>query len=272
MGATPSQSVKIKMFMPDERISLDGGYLEPFAGLEVAGEMVWLPLGRFYVTDVTTADDYKTVEITAYDKMNSLEETYVPNPAKVPETTYYLYTYTCSGSETQGQAYFFTANNATHQFEMPAVSEGAMLVFDSFDSKLHLDAFDGQEITLVSGSSGINLSEYCVEDAYYSAYVNDVIEDIAAQAAFGVGTDISSCSYRIDAYKSTYTYRQMIGYIAGLLGRNAAFSRDNTLIFRWYETAEDENGVDVVITDDIEYLDGLRKHPTSLCHSSSGTS
>jgi hypothetical protein len=78
MGATPSQSVKIKMFMPDERISLDGGYLEPFAGLEVAGEMVWLPLGRFYVTDVTTADDYKTVEITAYDKMNSLEETYVP--------------------------------------------------------------------------------------------------------------------------------------------------------------------------------------------------
>jgi hypothetical protein len=142
---------------------------------------------------------------------------------------------------------------------MPAVSEGAMLVFDSFDSKLHLDAFDGQEITLVSGSSGINLSEYFVEDAYYSAYVNDVIEDIAAQASFGVGTDISSCSYRIDAYKSTYTYRQMIGYIAGLLGRNAAFSRDNTLIFRWYETAEDENGVDVVITDDIEYLDGFEK-------------
>lgn len=259
MGATPSQSVKIKMYMPDEKIPLDGGYLEPFAGLEVAGETVWLPLGRFYVSDVTTADDYKTVEITAYDKMNSLEETYVPNPAKAPDTTYYLYTYTCGGGEIQGQAYFFTANNATHQFEMPAVGEGTALVFDSFDSKLHLDAFDGQEITLVSGSSGINLTEYFIGEAYHSAYINDVLEDIAAQASFEADTDISPFAYRIDVYKNAYTYRQMIGYIAGLLGKNAVFNRNNALVLRWYEYAEDENGVDVVITEDIEYLDGFEK-------------
>lgn len=259
MGATPSNSIKIKMYMPSEKIPLEGGYLEPSAGIDIGNETVYLPLGMFYVTDVTTADNYKTVEITAYDKMSSLNDTYVPDNAKAPNTPYDTYTYTCAGTEVQGQPYFFTADSATYQFEMPAVSDGEMLVFDTFDAKLHINDLDGEEIALASGSVGTNLTEFFVKEAYRSAYVADVFDDIKTQASISSDADFSEYDYRIDVYKNTYTYKEMIGYIAGLTGKNAVFDRDNKLAFRWYETAKDENGSSVAITNDMEYMDGFER-------------
>ncbi len=74
LGSAFSQSFELTMRMPEETIPLTGAYFTA----EAAFGTEWVSLGTFYVSTVSTNDDYKTVSITATDRMALLTDSYTP--------------------------------------------------------------------------------------------------------------------------------------------------------------------------------------------------
>ena len=75
IGAAFSQSFEINMRMPTSGASLKGAHLIPEASFNGSE---WARLGKFFVSSVSTSDNYKTVSVTAVDKMALLTEQYTP--------------------------------------------------------------------------------------------------------------------------------------------------------------------------------------------------
>ncbi len=164
IGETCANSLTLKLLFNSE-MSLAGANILPYVSYD--GEE-WCPLGSFFVSSVETSDNYTTVDITAYDLMAYLNETYAGTAATCAEVISYL-----------AQKYSFSV--ADTDFPTEAV------------------------ITSVE------------------------------------------C-----------TCREMIGYVAGLMGRNARFNRDGKLEFLWYYQLDtvygDVNLDDEINSADIEYI------------------
>ena len=73
----------------------------------------------------------------------------------------------------------------------------------------------------------------------FPATLEDVLVDTAAQC--GIELDANGYagyeSLVIEGVKDPYTCRQMFGFIAGMMGRNAYITRDRKLSFRWFTDA-----------------------------------
>lgn len=82
IGAAFSQSFEMNMRMPTSGTLLKGAYLVPEASFN--GDE-WVKLGKFHVSSVSTSDNYKTVAITAVDRMALLTEQYTPK-VNIPTT------------------------------------------------------------------------------------------------------------------------------------------------------------------------------------------
>ena len=161
IGSTCSNKVTINMYMPEETIPLSNGWVETFVGIPSE-----CPLGKFYITDVVTKDKYKTVTITAYDKMCHLSKTY---------------------------------------------------------------------------SSTLT----------FPAKVKAVVEDIASQNGFSIDSSVVFPDYTVDAIEATE--REMLGYCAGLMGKNAKFNRDGKLTFVWF------TDTDMDIPLEAQYQNGFKE-------------
>ena len=77
MGATISSKLVMKIKMPDFPLLLTGNSVQP----EIAcyGVDEWIPLGKFYITEAVSNDDFKTTfTITAYDDFSKTESVYEP--------------------------------------------------------------------------------------------------------------------------------------------------------------------------------------------------
>ena len=180
IGDACSNMAVLEMFMPKIPIDLDNSTFEVSVGLktveipqgDTAEESIWeyCPMGKFYVTEVETEDNYKTVKITAYDAMSRMNVAYEP---------------------------------------------------------LSVTAFP--------------------------ASIRDVAEDIASKNNMSVVTDYFP-EYRIGFMECTE--REMVGYIAGLLGCNAAIDREGNLDFRWYKEK------DFLLDSDIQYMNGFKHTAT----------
>ena len=83
IGSAFSQSFELKMRMPDVPIPLTGAYFTAEASFD---ETNWAKLGEFYINAVSTTDNYKTVSITATDRMALLTDAYIPTIG-LPATT-----------------------------------------------------------------------------------------------------------------------------------------------------------------------------------------
>lgn len=77
MGSTISSKLVMKIKMPESPLLLSGSSVRP----EIAcyGVDEWIPLGKFYITDAVSNDDFKTTfTITAYDAFSKTETIYSP--------------------------------------------------------------------------------------------------------------------------------------------------------------------------------------------------
>lgn len=82
---------------------------------------------------------------------------------------------------------------------------------------------------------------YRAEQAYFSDLTFpstslDVLNEICTKINVTLAT-IDLTSIMIETKPEGYTYREMLGYIAGLYGRFAVFNRNGNLELRWYDTA-----------------------------------
>lgn len=152
MGCTCMSKITLDMFKPAGLIGLDKAYIKPESGLMVSGEYEWVPLGTYYVADVSTKDNYRTVQITAYDGMSRLEQ--------------------------------------------------------EFDA------------------SALN----------WPASIESITRTIASQCGVEIAETVEFPVHDIEwgSYEERFTCRQMVGYIAGIMGTNARFNRNGLLDFVWY--------------------------------------
>lgn len=98
------------------------------------------------------------------------------------------------------------------------------------------------------------LDEEYIPTVYFPSSCANIIDDISTIAGFTVESGIVYPSGNfITGIPENGTYRQMIGYVAGLMGKNARFNRDGELTFGWFKELIDIYG-DV---DDDHYVTPL---------------
>lgn len=77
MGAAISSKLVMKVKTPDFPILLTGNIVKPYVACGDINE--WIPLGKFYITDAESDDDFETTfTITAYDGFSKTESVYEP--------------------------------------------------------------------------------------------------------------------------------------------------------------------------------------------------
>lgn len=78
VGSAFSSSCKLTMYAQDG-LALRNGYFVPYVGINVGGETVYVPKGKFYIPyDGIEKTDRLWVTVTGYDRMASLTGDYIP--------------------------------------------------------------------------------------------------------------------------------------------------------------------------------------------------
>lgn len=117
-------------------------------------------------------------------------------------------------------------------------------ITDESQGQLHLGKFyvcgystenNYRTVTLECYDPFFKTEEKYVPSQDAPASIADVANDIAVQCGFEMGYDFTGEQDITIPWYGDYTCRQMIGYIAGLLGKNASFDREGRLIFSWYQ-------------------------------------
>ena len=174
VGSATTAEAKISIRMPSAPLPLINGTVEPYIGLLLPNNTIeYCPLGFFYITGVTSSDDWQTVDIEAHDGMSRLTANYVP-----------AVTLPCT--------------------------------------------------------------------------VEDVVDDIVSQFNLQIG----AFTFPVITVEKIYegTARETLGWMAGLMGMNAGFNRDNELIFWYYDTSSPVMTID----RDIQYMRGVKRLPDDV--------
>ena len=197
MGATISSKLTAKLKMPETPLVLTDGIICP----EVAffGVNEWVPLGKFYITESVSNDDFNTTfTITAYDGFCKTENSYKPQ-ITMPNT-----------------AQAILADIAAQcGFSIEGAAEGDASELLTLDEKGILKYID---LPTVDANGVLR----------YSTPLK--------VTSGGILTTASGGNYPYGEFASLeVTQRQYIGYLAGLLGCNARFNRNGNLEFVWYK-------------------------------------
>ena len=87
MGCACSNKITVNLINPPMDIEYDGATFTAEVGLLLNDRPVtyeYIPLGKFYVTEPETNNDFKTLKLTAYDGFVKMTDKYIPT---VPEDT-----------------------------------------------------------------------------------------------------------------------------------------------------------------------------------------
>lgn len=221
MGSTIAQKLTMKLKMPETALTLSGGVVEPFVGF--SGVDGYCPLGKYYITEVASADDFTTATITGYDAFSKTEGAYtptIPMPASIPDIL----------------------NDIAAQcgFEIdPRADLNVMAVGD-----------DVGQVEFQVGATGVVYSDATIDQN--GVLVFDQVPSVSESGTLiPNGTIMEVVDVKIGLYD--LTCRQYIGYIAGLLGANARFTRSGLLTFSWYKDCDHS------ITRDTQYMNGFTR-------------
>lgn len=173
IGGICSNSIKIDMFDPGN-IPFEGGSLEAFIGIQLASDIEWVPMGSFFISEITRNNDYE-VSLEGYDGISLLNDEYTP------------------------------------RIEYPAMLETVVLD--------------------ITNQCGLTLKQ-------------QVFEEIMIENPMDV------------------TCKEMLGYMASLMGMNARMNRFSELEFYWYESGQ------YVIPLESQYQLGFKKTNSALTISS----
>lgn len=84
MGSACSNKITVNLINPPRDIDYDGTSFTADIGLIVNGAVEYVPLGKFYATEPTTNNDFKTLQLVAYDGFCKMTGKY---NATVPSNT-----------------------------------------------------------------------------------------------------------------------------------------------------------------------------------------
>ena len=95
---------------------------------------------------------------------------------------------------------------------------------------------DENSTTFIAYDRMIKTTGIYISDLSYPAKAKDVLNEISVQC--GVLIDTSGIDVVIEKRPEGYTCREMIGYIASLVGGFACVNRIGTIIIKWYEQTD----------------------------------
>ena len=109
--------------------------------------------------------------------------------------------YPCDGNETSGAKYFFVFNNTSYYFNMPSVSYGEKLSFNTSTNKLYWDKLDSTTVEISTSSTGTSSNELTF--AYPPKWSDDYI-NIGADASNVICSDGHSVQYKLNNLSGDY--------------------------------------------------------------------
>jgi hypothetical protein len=193
IGTTISSKLTAKIKMPETPLLLTDSIIRPEVSFYGVDE--WVPLGKFYITDAVSDNDFNTAfTITAYDGFCKTETPYVPK-IPMPNTAQAILVDIAAqcGFSIEGMTEGETP-------DLPIIDENGILIYSNLPTVDENGVLRFRTPMKVVGgvlTNGGNLS----------LGMFDLLE---------------------------LTMRQYIGYLAGLVGRNARFNRAGNLEFSWY--------------------------------------
>jgi hypothetical protein len=196
IGTTISSKLTAKIKMPETPLLLTDSIIRPEVSFYGVDE--WVPLGKFYITDAVSDNDFNTAfTITAYDGFCTTETPYVPK-IPMPNTAPAILADIAAqcGFSIEGM----TDGKVT---ELPTVDEDGILTY------INTPTIDEAGVLNFSNSMKI-----------VSGGVLTIVKGV---------NDISGEFGLLEL-----TQRQYIGYFAGLIGYNARFNRSGNLELSWY--------------------------------------
>lgn len=226
MGNTISSKLTMKIKIPETPLLLEGGQVRPSIGFYGVGE--YCPLGKFYITEATSTDDFQTtLTITAYDGFSKTEQPYKPT-ITMPNTAEAILEDIAAqcGFTIRKPSLPIDENGVISSQNLPEIDENGVLIFQ-----------DPPEID----DNGVLI--------FPSAPI---------LTSGGVLAPTGAILYPEGEFELyDYTCRQYIGYFAGLMGKNARFDRNGELTFVWYTDHS------YTIPRRIQYMGGLKRLTSS---------
>lgn len=217
MGSAISSKLVMQIKTPNTPLLLTGNSVRPQVACYGVDE--WIPLGKFYITDAVSNDDFETAfTITAYDYFSKTETTYFPR-INMPATADAIL------ADIASQCGFTIG-------DVPASLKDVTITYDA----THLDSANA---LVFPGGATL--------DANGVLSVNEFSGTSGEKAA-------------------AFTCRQYIGYLAGLVGKNARFDRNGNLSFVWYS----DKGY--IIPRALQYMGGCKRLTENDCTIQSITS
>lgn len=112
---------------------------------------------------------------------------------------------------------------------------------------------DYTTITLTAYSGTKRLERPYIPSVEFPASIEAVAEDIASQCGLDIDPAVvfDNIDLPEEAAEAGHTCKELVGYIAGLMGTNARTNRAGELTFSWYKSA------DFQITREIQFMSGL---------------
>lgn len=95
-----------------------------------------------------------------------------------------------------------------------------------------------KNLTIHGYDGACRLEDECVLDRDFPMSIGEFVEAAAEKKNLKLHPDNQYKDYVLPQAFSGYTYRQMLGFAAGLMGCNARFDRENRLQFTWYDPAD----------------------------------
>jgi hypothetical protein len=193
IGTTISSKLTAKIKMPETPLLLTDSIIRPEVSFYGVDE--WVPLGKFYITDAVSDNDFNTAfTITAYDGFCKTETPYVPK-IPMPNTAQAILVDIAAqcGFSIEGMTEGETP-------DLPIIDENGILIYSN------LPTVDENGVLRFSTPMKV-VSGVLTNGGNLPLGTFDLLE---------------------------LTMRQYIGYLAGLVGRNARFNRAGNLEFSWY--------------------------------------
>ena len=257
MGQSFTKELDLTIKQPERTLIYNLATIKVYSKLKVGESFVTVQMGEYFPSEVTTNDDYFSLNIKAYDTMGKLDVPYEPN-----YSTVYHWSYTSK---------FYYVDNGTLKsinsyYSLPSIRTGGELTFVNNTEDLTAWVY--------AKSNGVWVGRGLYDDTVNKLEPNDTLtvscdeyvvsfgdrydggitvngQDLAPMTTHGVVRDIATqysffisgmtMGIEIDTiYEGTCA--ETLGWLAGLEGKNAIFNDNGYLVFKWYTIATREGG------------------------------
>ena len=263
MGKSFTKELNLKIYEPERTIIYNLAKIKVYSKLKVGENYTEVQMGEYFPSDVTTNDDYQSLEIKAYDFMGKLDVPFEPDITFIKNSYWESGKWIVQSNNAMQMAdsscirlktmksvtgdMHFVNNSGTTVWVTRRYSNNGVSTWEGMTSSDNTinKIVDGGELTLTATGSqyyyitvlgDYNLGLTCNGDEVAPYTVAKIMSSIQNQYGF----TRNAFPDNIEKIEITQFYEctvaEMLGYLAGLNGQNAVFKDNGYFAGKWYTT------------------------------------